>query len=331
MAKQEAIITVNKAEKEDVAFVPNKAISDIVLVPLPEEEDQYKEWENQVDEGSIIYTPPNATGNQSVEIKPGYWDDYPADLQKLLPNIRMPTPKKSVLPDSKALVFDLETTGTEPWKSRLLLGSFLGVGEEKRNMVSFVGNNEYEVMVQITEYLNSVNPTLLIGANPVFDTRWLAVQCMAWSLPCPPVFEAEVYGILDVLKNGREEYLYSTQKSGSLEDWAMYFWNDKKPYTIEECLTAYDKGDLAPYLIRNRWDVAATFDIYNVIKAHVEGKVTKKAVRGTTLTETQGAGANGIYKAQCPVCLAAIETQFTNNEARCPICNSSVPASSITE
>ena len=154
---------------------------------------------------------------------------------------------------------------------------------------------------------------------------------MKWAIPCKALWSAKLFDILDVLKKGREEYVPGSNAQGTLEDWMMYFYADSKPFSIEQCLEAYNADDLSRFFVRNRWDAAATNDLYKLIMLSQQQAGSYAVTGGAAAGGGQGTAFEGMALAQCPICLSNKNMEFKNGNAKCPVCKSAVSTADIIE
>lgn len=304
----EGILSVTKAPAGTTPFIPGQGSHIIELEPIATEEEDVMD--------TLVHE--------------GYYDNVPPGTDMYYPDIRLPNPTQLIVPDKVTIAFDLETTGVKPWECRLVCATFWNISEGKINMATFFDENEGALVKEIFEYLGTMNIEVLVGYNIAFDIQMLQARSLAYMVPCDLLWNAELYDIMAVLKTGREGYLYNTNKAGSLEDWGRYIYGERKPFTIEECFTAWERKDPEPFIIRNRWDVAMTGDLYMLIKtmqgiAEPGMRIITSAARapGTALKA-------GVVDVQCPYCLSTARYDYATGENICPICLRPLPVPKTT-
>jgi len=304
----EGSLSVTRAPQGTVPFVPGTGSHIIELEPIAAEEENVLE--------TLVHE--------------GYYDNVPPGTDMYYPDIRLPSPTQLIVPDKVTVVFDLETTGVKPWESRLVCGTFWNISEGKINMATFYDESEKALVEEIFEYLGTMNVEVLVGYNIAFDIQMLQSRSLAYMVPCDLLWNAELYDVMSVLKTGRERYLYNTNKAGTLEDWGRYIYGERKPFTIEECFTAWEKKNAEPFIIRNRWDVAMTGDLYMLIKT-MQGiaEPGARAIVSTARPAGTAPGA-GVVDVQCPYCLSTARYDYSLGDNLCPICLRPLPAPKTT-
>jgi len=209
--------------------------------------------------------------------------------------------------------------------------TFWNIAEGKIHMATFFDEDERLLVKEAIDYLGTLNVEVLVGYNIAFDIQMFQSRSLAYMIPCDPLWNAELYDVQDTLKKGREDYLRNNNKSGTLEDWGRYIYGERKPFTIEDCFTAWEKKDPEPFIIRNRWDVAMTGDLYMLIKT-MQG-IAEPSTRAMINPWRQTEKAPGIGKVdvQCPYCLSMATYDYQAEDNMCPICLRPLPAPKTTQ
>jgi hypothetical protein len=192
-------------------------------------------------------------------------------------------------------------------------------------MVQFFGWDEEEVMTQVVNWLNEQSPTYIVGYNQAFDQRHLFTRCMLYQLQCPCLLTAGIIDLMDILKKGTIQSLTSSQATGSVEDWETYFWNDKKPYTIEECFEGIRDHDLTRLQLRNRSCVSGEGDLFLLMRWVSGSDYTTETTPHITVAERTSGIAGGIAEVTCPKCLYLQPFDLSLDSIHCIICDTLIP------
>lgn len=234
-------------------------------------------------------------------------------------------PKVVVNSDKLVVCFDTETTGVDPWDFRLLVCSFWDVSKPKNTMVTFAGWDEESLIHEIADYINELAPDILTAYNAAFDVRALTTRAMAFQVPIPALFNARYHDTMEYMKRGTDDTMSTNNKSGSLEDWSEYLWNEPKPYDIDTCFAAVDAGDLTPFIIRNRWDVATEGDLWNLLQ-YIKGAERSdiNSMKPTAYMRDEAMNRR-VAATQCTNCLTIQDYDMNGGDQECYICGSILP------
>ena len=222
-------------------------------------------------------------------------------------------------------VIDCETTGLDVHDSRIVLISVWPLKEDKAAIQTFGSMNEEEMMIEFAAYMNELKPEVVIGYNLAFDMLFINSRMIKYQIASNGLLNAKPVDLMDWCAKGTWKSGGTRQKVTSLENWAKYLLNEEKPYDIDTCFAAYEEGDIVPFYIRNRWDVAIEGDIYKLIKyvevssEYEEAPVVLKEIAGTQRQAT------GTADVQCPICKQVNVYDLEREEQVCFICGSILP------
>jgi len=130
---------------------------------------------------------------------------------------------------------------------------------------------------------------------------------------------------MDILKKGGTAPSVSSQPVGTLEDWLTYFFNETKPFTIEQCFQAVSEGNLEPFQIRNRACVEAEGSIYLLFRQVTDEQRLVGAETKPTATKIDEAAEKGVIIIKCPVCGALNDVLVTSMDNTCFQCLGQLP------
>jgi hypothetical protein len=228
--------------------------------------------------------------------------------------------------DKKIVVFDMETTGVNPWEYRSLGGSFWELDKPVSSMESFFGFDEEAITIKIGEYLNRVKPSIMVCFNNGFDQRCLLTRFMLYHVKVPGWNGIEQIDMMEVLKKGTTGSLYSSQATGSEEIWLKYFFNESKPYTIDECFEGVRNLNLRPMEIRNRLCTSGVGYMYLLFREVTDEEPFQSSEDKPTSLEFDEEAAKGIYVLICKVCGAANYRKKDDGPTQCILCLAALPA-----
>ena len=227
--------------------------------------------------------------------------------------------------DTKIICYDTETTGTDPWDYRLLVCSFWDLSKPISELVTFAGWDEEKLINEIAAYLNEEKPDALVQYNNGFDERALLTRFMLYQVSVPGWNGIDQIDVMDILKKGTTKSIASSQSTGTEEQWLQYFFNEKKPFTIEECFEGVRNGDLTRLIIRNRTCVESEGSIYLLFRAVTDAEVLEGVETKPTAVHITKEAEAGICLVKCPTCDAINDVPCTSKGNTCWRCLGNLP------
>lgn len=251
------------------------------------------------------------------------YDDYKVDtLKSETPNI----PKIAYTIGKKVLSLDVETTGLNPWEYKLIVCSVWDLDEPKGDMKTFSGWDEEKLCVEMFEYIKSKNPDVILAFNAKFECRCFITRSMLYHIRAPWIWSVEWHDMMTMLEGGWKNGLSGTMPAGSEENWLKYFFNESKPYTIDQCFEGVRKGSLEEMILRNRTCVQGQGDMYQLFmycQAAEEGKIKEEKPSAMRIAEM---GEAGLILVKCDVCEAVNEITDKSKPGQCWRCSANLPA-----
>lgn len=226
---------------------------------------------------------------------------------------------------SKIICYDTETTGVNPWEYRLLGCSFWDLSKPVSEIQTFFDFDERVVTEQIAAYLNAEKPAILVQYNNGFDERALLTRFMLYQTKVPGWNAIQQIDVMDILKKGTTQSIASSQATGSEEQWLTYFFDEKKPFTIEECFEGIRNGDLTPIIIRNRTCVESEGSLYLLFREVTDVEPLAGAETKPTAVDIDSKIKEGIVLVVCPTCNAVNDVKFDSKSNTCWRCLGSIP------
>jgi len=227
--------------------------------------------------------------------------------------------------DKKIICFDMEATGVNPWDYRLLGGSFWDLGKPLSTMETFFSFDEQWVTEKCAEYLNREKPDALLCYNNGYDQRALLTRFMLYHVPVPGWNGIEQIDLMEIMKKGTTQSIYSSQGAGSEETWLKYFFDEAKPYQIDECFEGVRNLDLTRMTIRNRTCTEGVGHIYLLFRYVTDEEqldVTDDKPSAMMIDEYR---EKGICLVACPACDARNEVPCDSKDNTCWRCLGAIP------
>jgi len=190
--------------------------------------------------------------------------EVPAEIFWPEPGKYQPAPYTA--PVKRSMVLDMETTGALPWDSRIICIGAKDAALFDQEPVVFFHEDE---KVMVTDFLNWFTAggfNEIIGYNVSFDFRFIFSRCLFYQIQAPDFFAADLYDMMNVMKQVKQAYVFGFNKTGPLEDWMQFLWNEHKAMTIEELLEAYARKEYEPILDYNRQDVEYEFTLWLLVQ-----------------------------------------------------------------
>lgn len=245
-------------EKEPVA-VPEEEI----IKSKKKEEAQVPEKRIEVELKPIEEVKPEAPPVKKIEVE-------------LVPEKFLPPekpyyePSAPPIPADRPVVIDIETTGANPWDSRIICISVKDLTLPDSEIKTFYDEDEEKMVRDFIEWYEQNAFNEVIGFLVAFDFRFIFAKCLRYIIPAPNFFNSRLYDIANILKQVKGEFVYNMNKQGSLNDWSKFLFGLEKTMTISEVFDAYKKKQIDKIIEYNRNDVLLETLIYSAI-VYVKG------------------------------------------------------------
>jgi len=177
-----------------------------------------------------------------------------------MPGTYQPAPYTA--PVKRSMVLDMETTGALPWESKIICIGAKDASLFDQPPTVFFDEDEKVMVTDFLNWFRSGGFNEIIGYNVSFDFRFIFSRCMFYQIQAPEFFAADLYDLMNVMKQVKQEYVFGFNKPGSLEDWIFFLWGESKAMTTEELLTAYAKKEYEPIIDYCRQDVEYEFTLW---------------------------------------------------------------------
>jgi hypothetical protein len=250
------------------------------------------------------------------------YEQYQVDnLSSKAPSI----PKQAYSIGKKVLSLDVETTGLNPWEYKLIVCSVWDLDEPKGQMRTFAGWDEEQLVKDMFEYIASKEPEVILAFNAKFECRCFVTRAMLYHIQAPWIWNVEWHDMMTMLEGGWKNGLSGTMPAGSEENWLRFFFNEVKPYTIEECFAGIRAGRLDEMIIRNRTCVQGQGDMYQLFMYCQASGETKIAEEKPSTARISEMSEEGTILVACEVCGAVNEITDPSKTGQCWRCLSNLP------
>lgn len=227
--------------------------------------------------------------------------------------------------DKKVICFDVEATGTDPWDYKLLVCSFWDLSKPISEMVTFAGWDEQKLTQDIADYLNAEQPDEMVCYNNGYDQRALLSRFMLYKTPVPGWNKIKQIDVMEILKRGTTQSIYSSQAAGAEEEWLYFFFGEKKPYNIDECFEGVRQYDLTRFILRNRTCVESEGCIYKLFRMVTDEGTSAFEAEKPTVPLVEEAAQAGLCLVKCPACNAVNQVRCGASDETCWRCLGALP------
>jgi DNA polymerase elongation subunit (family B) len=224
-----ADIKTSVVETEESPFIPGEKVIKAVMAKVPEEEPYY---------------PPEVP------------EEYLPTYEEL--------PFFKAEPKNNPVVLDIETTGANPWDSRIICISARSI-DPAAKIQTFFDLDEKAMVNEFLDWFRTNSFNQIIGYNVSFDHRFIFAKCCKYLIRCGIFADAELYDIMNVMQQVKQAYVYGFNKAGSLNDWAEFLLGAGKKMTIDELFKAWEDKRYEAIINYNRDDVELEYTLWLII------------------------------------------------------------------
>lgn len=226
----------------------------------------------------------------------------PSTYYKALPEYEAPTSE---------LILNVETTGTLPWESRLILISVMDPNVASPSIQTFIQDTEENTMKEFTDWLNSTGYSKLVGFNVAFDFRFLYSLMQKYRIAVPAWPEMGLIDLMTQQKQVKQAFVPGYNKEGTLEQWSTYLFGTQ-PYAEQKKVFEWLKaGNIDEIVAFNEDKVTKTYFLYTLGRI-VAGTISSAVVgeesspsSGSEISNSGMPNSSGIsneVEVYCPKC-----------------------------
>lgn len=223
------------------------------------------------------------------------------------------------------LLVNIETTDTKPWKGRIFSIAMLDLDNPEAAPVILVDQDEEALIDTFLGIFNAKDYSKFVGFKTSFDHRWLCAAAMRYRKQSKKLFEIEQKDIKQLMDQIQEQFVYFTDKAGTLDDWGKYLFGVGKLTTQETLLREFLQGNrtlVEQFQTRQLELEANLYALYRFSSSESQ-QIAPGTIQGTTLSpEITGAGPGDENNGQkiCEHCL-----QANSPEAKeCVVCHNEI-------
>lgn len=269
------------------------------------------------DDGARIEEPFYGAGQQGIIgiLEPEKLPEFPG-----LPDFRI---KK------KGLLLNIETTGVNPVESQLICISYLDPSEDEPVARTIIGLTPPELLREFIRVFDDGAYNQIIGYNVSFDLRFLFSVAERYRVKAANLFKADIYDVANIQKQVKSEFVFTTQKPGTLDEWAKFLWGLEPPHEQEDVFKAFAEQDWQTITEFNEYKVFAIYSVFilqlyvkNEFEMEIAGEQT--GVFQESPARVKDYATPGMQRemveVQCRRCLAGTRIERGATSFECPIC-----------
>jgi len=175
-------------------------------------------------------------------------------------------------PPKRSAVINIETTGLMPFDSRIINIAVIDL-REPESVVHFFDADESKLVTEFIKWFDASGINELIGFNISFDYRFIFAKMLRYRIVSTQFIDADLYDIMQILKQVKAEFVFGFNKPGTLNEWADYLLDMRPPISQAEVLKAWEEERYKDIEQYNKWKVEATSLLYVLIK-YISGEIS---------------------------------------------------------
>lgn len=229
----------------------------------------------------------------------------------------------------RSLIVDIETTGVQPYESRIIAIGFLDPSQENPEVSIFVEEDEETLVQKFVDFWEGSTYTDFVGYNAPFDYRFLFAACARYRISAPRLFDASVYDLQDVYDKVRPGQVFGRNKSGTLDDWSQYLLGFGKDTSAAEVIQAWKDGKIDIVVQHVQTDVIIEYALFlldklakgqlNVVATAIQGSGTTFSSQSPAVAMEDGAVDTPV-KVYCSICAQEHMQTAKGKEFKCTVC-----------
>jgi len=169
---------------------------------------------------------------------------------------------------SSELVVDVETTGLEPWDSRLAC-IVAAPANDPTETYAFDHDDEAELLDAFTDAYATGDYDTVIGYNVLFDLRFIFARALVHNVDLNGFAHAQYQDLMSIMKS--VGHRYSPNDAGTLDDWASAIFDAEKHLDSSTIPDLYTEGRTGEIVTHCRQDVELTGRLWNRITTLTNG------------------------------------------------------------
>lgn len=167
-------------------------------------------------------------------------------------------------PEVRACVVDIETTGFNPWESRIICIGAADISDPD-NIVVFHDMDEAKMLNAFLTWFNARDMNQIIGYSVAFDYRFIFYKAMQHRIRCGAWSRSTLFDLRQIMAQVKEAFVYKPGKSGSLAVNAEALLGEKKLMTGEDVLLAWEQKRINDIIDYCRKDVDIELLLYALV------------------------------------------------------------------
>lgn len=167
---------------------------------------------------------------------------------------------------NRVLIYDIETEGLNPWEDDLFC---IGVKDVQNNRTFVIREEtERETVRKFISFVSRRNFDTVVGYNIGFDDRFVFAKCLKYNIQTNGFFQVYETDRIDLMDKMQLPYKsYSTNDSGSLDDWTEFLFGEEKSEDNSDIPAMIDNGDYRTVEDYCEKDVELTYRLWKRVSS----------------------------------------------------------------
>jgi len=231
--------------------------------------------------------------------------------------------------EARELIINIETTGTLPWESRIVVIGVLDPNAQEPQAINFIQDSELATIDEFLSFWEQSPYTTLVAYNVAFDYRFIYAVLQKYRKTSARWLQAKLYDLMQQQEQVKDSFVPGFNKAGTLEQWSTYLFGSQ-PYAEQEQVFKWVKeGNTEEIVNFNSDKLAKAYGLW-VLNKVVEGSIPGAEILARPSTEATQSEQNTItgtletsaetIQVQCPSCLQVQTMPKTAKVINCIVC-----------
>ena len=235
--------------------------------------------------------------------------------------------------EQNELIINLETTGTLPWESRIVVIGVLDPNALEPQAINFIQDSELATIDEFLSFWEQSPYTTLVGYNVAFDYRFIYAVLQRYRKTLNGWTEIKLYDLMQQQKQVKDSFVPGFNKPGTLEQWSTYLFGSQ-PYAPQKQVFKWiEEGNIEEIVNFNSDKLAKAYGLW-VLNKVVEGSIPGTEILARPSTETgqlsqiptsdNPGHSEKTIPVQCPECLQEQTMLSTDKVVECKVCKNPI-------
>lgn len=188
-------------------------------------------------------------------------------LEALDPSQLVYVPLQPIRPPLvKELLVNLETTDVLPFQGNIYSIAYIDLSAPKPEAVVLADTDEEALITEFLNWFDTQNFTRIVGFNVSFDHRFIFAKACRYRKVANKWANVQMRDIMQILKQVQEQFVFTQNKPGTLDEWGNELLGYGKLAPQEDCLKAFLAQDWDFVIAYNTRQVQVCYDLYALLR-----------------------------------------------------------------